>query len=204
MALLKTYVGNYGQIGTVLKAMRDGQAPEKFTRQYLKDLGFASSNFHPMIPLLKGLGFLSDEGEPTQRYHDYRDESKSKTVLGQAIKEAYSDLFVIKANPVASDKPAIQGKFKSSFNSSDRVAELMSATFFSLLENATISVAPPAAPPSEKPKDLESAPFDRAEKERPRSGPLNLSYNIQIHLPATKDIEVYNAIFKSIKGHLIE
>jgi hypothetical protein len=30
-----------------------------------------------------------------------------------------------------------------------------------------------------------------------------LHYNIQIHLPATKDIEVYNAIFKSVKEHLI-
>ena len=31
----------------------------------------------------------------------------------------------------------------------------------------------------------------------------NLRYNIEIHLPATKDIEVYNAIFKSLREHLI-
>ena len=37
-----------------------------------------------------------------------------------------------------------------------------------------------------------------------KTGDLGLHYNIQIHLPATKDIEVYNAIFKSIKDHLIE
>lgn len=29
-----------------------------------------------------------------------------------------------------------------------------------------------------------------------------LHYNIQIHLPATKDAEVYNAIFKSLREHL--
>lgn len=29
-------------------------------------------------------------------------------------------------------------------------------------------------------------------------------YNIQIHLPPTKDIEVLNAIFKSMKEHLLE
>jgi hypothetical protein len=33
---------------------------------------------------------------------------------------------------------------------------------------------------------------------------LNLRYNIEVHLPATKDIEVYNAIFKSLKEHLID
>ena len=32
----------------------------------------------------------------------------------------------------------------------------------------------------------------------------SLHYNIQIHLPATKDIEVYNAIFRSLKEHLLE
>jgi hypothetical protein len=31
-----------------------------------------------------------------------------------------------------------------------------------------------------------------------------LHYNIQIHLRATKDIEVFNAIFKSLKEHLLE
>ena len=33
---------------------------------------------------------------------------------------------------------------------------------------------------------------------------VGLHYNIQIHLPATKDVEVYNAIFKSLKDHLID
>ncbi len=29
-----------------------------------------------------------------------------------------------------------------------------------------------------------------------------LHYNIQIHLPATKDVEVYNAIFKALREHV--
>jgi hypothetical protein len=33
---------------------------------------------------------------------------------------------------------------------------------------------------------------------------VGLHYNIQIHLPATKDLEVYNAKFKSLKDHLID
>ena len=30
-----------------------------------------------------------------------------------------------------------------------------------------------------------------------------LHYTIQVHLPATKDLEVYNAIFKSLKENLL-
>jgi hypothetical protein len=35
-------------------------------------------------------------------------------------------------------------------------------------------------------------------------GGVRLNYNIQIHLPPTKDVEVYNAIFKSLREHLLE
>lgn len=33
---------------------------------------------------------------------------------------------------------------------------------------------------------------------------IGLKYDIAIHLPATKDIEVYNAIFKSLRDHLVD
>jgi len=36
-----------------------------------------------------------------------------------------------------------------------------------------------------------------------RSRAPGLHYNIEIHLPATKDVEVYNAIFKSLREHII-
>jgi hypothetical protein len=47
---------------------------------------------------------------------------------------------------------------------------------------------------------------DDIEKQFKGKGQLTvgLHYNIQIHLPATKDLEVYNAIFKSLKDHLLE
>jgi hypothetical protein len=38
----------------------------------------------------------------------------------------------------------------------------------------------------------------------PGAKSLNLSYTINLNLPATKDIEVFNAIFKSIKEHLLK
>ena len=33
---------------------------------------------------------------------------------------------------------------------------------------------------------------------------INLSYTINLNLPATTDIEVFNAIFKSLKQHLLQ
>lgn len=34
--------------------------------------------------------------------------------------------------------------------------------------------------------------------------PLNIGYTINLNLPATKNVEVFNAIFKSLKEHLLQ
>jgi hypothetical protein len=164
-----------------------------------KDWGFHSTNDRAFIALLKALSFLTADGKPTQRYHDYRDHSRSKVVLGQALRDAYGDIFLIKEHPSAADKAAIEGKFKSFHNVSDNVAGLMTKTFLGLLAQADLRAKPaPAEAPS-----APAVPRDESTEEVvPVSRSATLHYNIQIHLPATKDVEVYNAIFKSLKEHL--
>lgn len=204
MALADSYVQTYGQLGEVFKRISDGQAPDKFTRQHLKDLGFASSNFHAVIPLLKALGFLAADGSPTARYHAYRDHSQSRAVLGEALREAYGDLFTIKANPTNADRQLIEGKFKSAHNTSERVAQLMASTFFSLMALADIHTQPSRVAPEPK-IEIKSEVITPAPKESSTSTHRpTLHYNIQIHLPATKDVEVFNAIFKSLREHLLD
>lgn len=208
MSLPSIYTQVYGQIPEFLAKLQEGQAPSSFTQQHLKDIGFPSSNHRAFIPMLKALGFLSANGAPTPRYHAYRNKSQARQVLGEAIKEAYSDLFVIKSHPSDKDKGLIEGKFKSVHNATDRPAELMAKTFFALLKIADIDHVPspqpktvePPSPPSTEVSEGTPPPTGAALGASPLSG---LHYNIQIHLPATKDVEVYNAIFKSLKEHLI-
>lgn len=211
MALADSYVQAYGQLPEVFKRISEGQAPDKFTRQHIKDLGFASSNFHAVIPLLKTLGFLAADGSPTSRYHAYRDHSQSRAVLGEALREAYSDLFTIKANPTAADRQLFEGKFKSAHNTSERVAQLMASTFYSLLALADIHVPTAKASSGGKAEakaesitDLPPTPPPPVKETPEIPHRPTLHYNIQIHLPATKDVEVFNAIFKSLREHLLE
>lgn len=209
MALADSYVQTYGQLSEVFKRLSEGQAPDKFTRQHLKDLGFTSSNFHAVIPLLKTLGFLAPDGSPTARYHNYRDSSQSRVVMGEALREAYGDLFTIKSNPTTADRGLIEGKFKSTHNTSERVAQLMAATFYALLGLADLQARQPTSTLPDRKAEAPSAP-DASQpviniKEHPASPHRpTLHYNIQIHLPATKDVEVFNAIFKSLREHLLD
>jgi hypothetical protein len=206
MALMTTYVQMTGQLSAFFNALREGQAPDKFTREYLKDLGFTSSNHHPLIPMLKGLGFLTSDGTPTPRYRDYLDKSQSRAVLASAVREAYSDIFTIKAKPAKSDRDIIEGKFRSALNISEKLAKLCANTFFALVELCDPDVLYGTKPAETKSAETKEQPAEKAKdikRESTREG-LSMHYNIQIHLPATKDIEVYNSIFKSLKEHLID
>ena len=208
MALTSAYVQVYGQLPDVFKKLRDGQAPGQFTLQHLKDLGFTSSNYRAVIPLLKALGFLDADGKPTTVYHEYRSEAQSRRVMAEALRRAYGDIFVLKAKPTEKDRNLIQGKFKSVHNASENMAKLMASTFFALMaladmdaESASSAKKQPAKePPEKKPEDVEE---EAGGRKTPKTHPT-LHYNIQIHLPATKDVEVFNAIFKSLKEHLLD
>ncbi|MDN5200888.1 DUF5343 domain-containing protein [Fulvivirgaceae bacterium BMA10] len=202
MSLPTSYTQAYGSLRDFFGKIRDAQAPDKFTQQILKDLGFKSNNHRPFIPLLKSLGFLSSEGTPTQRYNEYRDHSKSKQIMGEAIKEAYSDIFLIKSHPKSGDKDLIQGKFKSYHNTSDNVAKLHTNTLYALLDLAELNHEN-ISKSNEKENIIRETEKEIIKTKLPE-GKVGLHYNIQIHLPATKDVEVYNAIFKSLKEHIIE
>lgn len=203
--LTPRYMTSLKNVPAIMKKIVDGTAPSKFTVAHLKGLGFKSSNDQGIIPILKELKFLAPDGTPTPRYHEYRDPSRSKYVMAEALREAYEDVFHINARPSEADSEAIRGKFKSSHNATDRVAEQQARTFFALLKLADLDHREGRRDTWQAKKPAEEAGRD---KERPTGGDkpppfAGLRYNIEIHLPASKEIEVYNAIFKSLKEHLL-
>lgn len=118
------------------------------------------------------------------------------------MKEAYEDIFLIKEKPTTDDRATIKGKFKSHHNASDNVAELMTNTFLSLLEISILDEPSNESPPKTKTED-KSRP-ETTVNQLPKEKPFTeLHYDIQVHLLATKDIEVYNAIFKALREHLL-
>lgn len=207
--LTKRYLLSTKNLDAILSKIVEGLAPPKFTTEHLRSIGFSSSQDRAVIPLLKDLGFLTADGTPTQRYHNYRDRSRSRAVLAEGLREAYEDVFHISEQPTAADRPAIEGLFKAKQNSTDRVAQIQAMTFYALLSHADLK-APAAGPtlseriqrvepPPDEPKEITGEAVARSG----RSLSTQLHYTIQVHLPATKDLEVYNAIFRSLRENLL-
>jgi hypothetical protein len=203
MPLTAKYLVAQKNIPEVFEKIISGAVPDKFSLSHLQGLGFTSSNDRGFLSLLKDLGFLRDDGSPTQRYKDYRDRSRSRAVMAEALRDAYGDLFLIKEKGLSkSDRDAIVGRFKSTHGSNDGIARLQAATFLALAELADLD-APRTTPAlvERQPEDLKS---ERLPIEYVQKRAVDLRYTIEVHLPATKDMEVYSAIFQSMRKHLLD
>ena len=110
----------------------------------------------------------------------------------------------------------VKGKLKSltQGSKSDAIYGNMARTFKALTDLVdwktinTVKVTEPKSKPNEtlestKEDQMDSNPKHEAETIIKRSR-TELHYNIQIHLPATRDNAVYDAIFQSLKKHLID
>ena len=200
------YMSSVKNVAAIFQKIKDGAPPEKFNYDHLKAIGFSSSNDRAIIPVMKDLGFLTSDGAPTPRYREYRNTSRSRAVMAAALREAYPDVFKIHERISKSDKDQVTGLLKSLHDSSDPVADCQSRTFFALLDLADLD-AVQEAPPAETSatgQAKDSQERRRTPKERVHIESMPLTYRLEIQLPATKDIEVFRAIFRAMREELLD
>lgn len=214
MGLSQNYLITTKNLGSLVNSLVSAKAPERFTNKFLEDLGFKSSNDRLYIGVFKSLGLLDESGLPTPRYHQFLDQSETGKVLALGIQEAYEDLFTLNKNAQNMTVTDVKGKFKTltQGQKSDKVVGLMANTFKALCDIADWST------PKIESKTIDSIKTGRnqvddslndgkSNKESFTNSPtkdkeMNLHYNIQIHLPETTNMLVYDAIFQSLKKHL--
>ena len=191
-----------------LNALKTAKAPERVNAKFLTALDFTSSNDRLLIGVLKTLGFIDDSGVPTKRYFDFLDQSRSAAVLAEGIREAYSDLFSVntRAQELAVDEVKNKLRTLTQGQNSENVLGLMAKTFKSLADLADWKGTALAAQPEEKKEEPPKPPEEperQAQQKSTRASLRELHYNIQIVLPETRDISVFDAIFESLNKHLL-
>jgi hypothetical protein len=205
MSLPTAYLTTTRNLGRLLQAIQNAQAPKQFSTRFIASLGFPSAPDRLMIGVLKALGFLTAEGQPTKRYFEYLDSSQSKRVMADGIRDAYADLFQVNKRAQEMTPSEIKNKFRTlnQGQSSDAVLEKMASTFKALVQHADFAASPGQAPQQE-PADAETEVQPPSSKGAQGVSLGGLVYNIQLILPADRDQAVYDALFKSLKEHLIK
>ncbi len=217
MPLQPVYLVAAKNLGPFLDALRTAQAPEKVTLKFLESLGFKSTNDRLFIPLLKAMKFIDDAGKPTARYHSFLDDTVWKGVLADGVRDAYSDLFRINRTAHTLSREQLTGKLRSLGEGklSPVVLTNTTKTFLELVKLADFS-GPPSPPELPPPDETGKVAGEQVEKPAPGYPPApsisaaavstpapSLVYRIEIVLPAVRDQAVYDAIFRSVREHLI-
>ena len=206
MALPTSYLTTVKNLDGILAAIQGAQAPEKFTQAFLESLEFKSTNDRLIIGVLKMLGFIDDSGRPKDRYFRYLDQTQSAKVLAEGIRDAYQDLFKVNTKAHELTKQEVINKFKTLGQGqiSDAVLDKMAMTFTALVKLADFQ-SPPASPTTTQTQDSGKSEesSDKAVSAHAGIKLGGLVYNIQIVLPESRDPAVYDALFGSLRRHLL-
>ncbi len=214
MALPDSYTLKIGSIPAYFDALLDAQPPERFSLKFLENLGFTSTNDRLFIGILKDLGFLNRDGVPQPRYFDFLDRSRSKQILAEGIREAFSDLFAINTKANEFTLPDVKNKLRTLYAGKKTALVLgnIAKTFRALCDYADFSSVLPArqekstktdeAVPAQEVEATPRLPHDESQHPSGKIRVSGLQYHINIVLPETRDQAVFDAIFKSLRDHL--
>ena len=207
MAVPTSYLVGTKNLNDILTAIQKAGVPTKFTYEFLKKLGFPSSNDRPIIPVFKSMRFLDGTGVPLDRYRRFRDQGQAAAVMAEGMREAYVDVFSVDQKPQDLSTEELKGIFARLSGKSDSVTEKMAMTFKALAAHADFS-APPAV--EETPEEAEQQLDEEERRELVESIPhreratLRLHHDIHVHLPESDKIEVHDAIFRALRQNFGE
>lgn len=203
------YVASPGSIKTALEKIRSAATPERVTKDFVSTvLQIKGGTGGNIPPFLKRIGFVGSDGAPTDLYRRFRNPATGGAAVADAIRLGYKDL--LQANEYfyrLSDKELLALIVQvTGVEADNRAATLTLSAIKALKAFANFDAVDIAGEGMEQKPVHEPAPKGVNLPAYPSGNGqvgLNLSYTINLNLPATADQAVFNAIFRSLKEHLL-
>lgn len=199
------YLNASGNISKVLNKIKDAETPGRFSQDYLATtLQMPGGSAKPLIPFLKRTGFLASDGTPTELYRRFRG-GQSGAAAAEALRTGYRPLYRI--NEYAHD--ATDQKLKDLIvqaTGAEKKSKRVGATAASFNALKAFANFSTEAVEEDEPQSKGDAGGDAGEAAGGAAGlagGVNLGYTINLNLPPTSDIAVFDAIFRSLKEHLL-
>lgn len=200
------FMNGYGTVSKILEKIKEAQTPDRFTQDFLSTkLGFPGGTAKPFIPLAKRIGFLESDGKPTDLYKSFRNPTQSRAAMAAAMRKGYVQFYERNEYAHDLDKKKLEGLVMeiTGLEQGHATVRAIVGTFESLKSFADFNKLEPKPDlDKEKAKDSDKTKEDvRGDAEDLK---LNLAYTINLVLPKSDDIAVFNAIFKSLREHLLK
>ena len=206
MSATLPYLPAPGSIKTALERIKAAATPERVTGDFVKTkLQLSGGTGNTILPYLKKIGFVGSDGSPTDTYKKFRNSATSGAAVADAVRHGYKPL--LESNEYfydLSDKDLLSLIVQVTGAEADsQVAKLTLSTLKNLKTFADFEgTSGTATAGTPQPSNLGTGKETSEGSHKTRVG-LNLAYTINLNLPATADQAVFNAIFRSLKEHLL-
>lgn len=198
------YTNSVGVLTSILTKLIGAEKPEKFSADFVdKVLGHRGGSARAAIPILKKAGLLHSDGSPTENYGLFKSDSNRSTAAFTALKEGFAEIFRISEYAHRASETELKDIIEqiTGLPKGDQIIGYIFGTFNAF--NSFVAENVVTEPADQK------APEETIEKSVVETGnsaglsSVGLSYQINIMMPETTDIKVYDAIFKSLKANLL-
>jgi hypothetical protein len=208
------YLAAPGSISNCLEKISNAATPEKVTGDFMNTkLALKGGGGRALVPFLKKIGFVNSDGTPSDLYIRFRNSAQAEGAIAEAIKIGYKPLY--DSNEYAHDLSEAELKgliVQVTGQSADsNVVSLIQRTYKKLRDAANFDAITEPAASTETTTDSprihqvhQPIPPQQFVGSKSSKVGMNLSYTINLNLPATSDISVFNAIFKSLKENLLD
>lgn len=207
------YITSPGNISKALDGISKASVPERVSGDFVKTvLKIPGGSGDQVTTFLKKIGFSDTSGNPTDRYVKFRNPHSSGEMVADALKDAYKPLYV-------------RNEFMHKLSDDELIGLIVEETGLSYDSNPvklTIKCiqALKSFADFEVENSVDTEPIENSETNKtsgsskantvPSQLPinagsvgLNLGYTINLNLPPTSDIAVFDAIFQSLRKNLM-
>lgn len=210
MSISLPYLASPGSIKTALERISTAATPSRVTGDFVTTmLQIKGGTGLSLPPYLKKIGFVSSDGAPTNLYKKFRNQATAGAAVAEAVKTGYKELCSANEYFYKLDDKGLMALIVqvSGLATESSVAKLIFSTLKSLktvadFDSGFVNEEVTAAATTSNDGIITAQQSFPALQAVSRVG-LNLSYTINLNLPATSDQAVFNAIFKSLKEHLL-
>lgn len=201
------YITAPGNIEKALQGIKSAATPERVTQDFVKTiLKIPGGSGDQVTSFLKKIGFANSDGTPSSIYKKFRNPATSGAATAEALRVGYGPLY--KRNEYMhelSDKDLKGLIIEETGMKSDAAPVLLTLSSIKAIKKYCDFTTSDEDIEVDKPVATEpiAAPSTTHANSSKKLG-LNLSYTINLNLPATSDVAVFNAIFKSLKENLLK
>lgn len=178
--------------------------PAKVNGDYLAALGMSGGSNRSIIRVLRTVGLINEQSEPTDVYTAFMRTGSGPAVLGERIRQVYASLFEAHHRPDRESNDVLRNLFNIHSGGSGNTVDLQIQTFRALCENADFDSAAPAVSETIAGASALSAASTAAATGSHGSFLPSVHIDLHIHLPPGRSSRDYQYIIQDIARYIYD